>query len=423
PESPAIGEIEKTLTGQGAAVIAVDLKRYFTKAKKEPDCYHLAGALEMLGKRVQKKLEFASYTPPILVGYGGGATFAYAALAQANPNTFRGAISLGFCPDAQTDRPMCRGAGLTWPAAAGKTVRLQPMDGLEQPWIELHGATDRACSAKSIQDFVGKVKQGEMVALPGVGHGFLETTGWQAQLKQAFLRVADQPHSPDASGSATQKALALPLQEWTAKPGGDSLAFLVSGDGGWTGVDRKLASTLAEKGVPVVGLNSLQYLWNGRTAEGSGKDLERILRAYLAAWNRQDAILIGYSLGAEVIPFMANRLPADLQKKIRLIALLGPTPNTNLEIRIMEEVGKLAVLPEVEKLRGSRVLCIYGNGEKDSLCPEIKSGKLGKATELPGSHAFGGDYAALADRILQEAQPAAERPGAAANGGAGSRRP
>src|SRR6185295_2174484 len=52
PESPAIGEIEKTLTGEGAAVIAVDLKRYFTKAKKEPDCYHLAGALEMLGKRV-----------------------------------------------------------------------------------------------------------------------------------------------------------------------------------------------------------------------------------------------------------------------------------------------------------------------------------------------------------------------------------
>jgi type IV secretory pathway VirJ component len=41
------------------------------------------------------------------------------------------------------------------------------------------------------------------------------------------------------------------------------------------------------------------------------------------------------------------------------------------------------------------------------LCTEIDG--LGKAVALQGSHHFGGDYAALADRILREARPAAAR--------------
>ena len=69
--------------------------------------------------------------------------------------------------------------------------------------------------------------------------------------------------------------------------------------------------------------------------------------------------------------------------------------------------GDRPVLPEVAKLRGRPLLCLYGQEETDSLCTEI--GGLGKAVALQGSHHFGGDYAALADRILREAQPAAAR--------------
>ena len=105
-----------------------------------------------------------------------------------------------------------------------------------------------------------------------------------------------------------RKSLAdLPLLE-LPEPGstGDTLAIIVSGDGGWAGLDRDVASQLAERGFPVVGLNTLQYFWTPRTPDGAAADLARILRTYLAAWKRKDALLIGYSLGAEVLPYYAD---------------------------------------------------------------------------------------------------------------------
>ena len=50
----------------------------------------------------------------------------------------------------------------------------------------------------------------------------------------------------------------------------DPLAVVLSGDGGWSGVDREVAKVLAGRhGVPVVGLDTLEYFWNGRTPEAA----------------------------------------------------------------------------------------------------------------------------------------------------------
>jgi type IV secretory pathway VirJ component len=62
----------------------------------------------------------------------------------------------------------------------------------------------------------------------------------------------------------------------------------------------------------------------------------------------------------------------------------------------------LPVLPEVEKLGRTKVLCFYGDEEKDSLCKDLDAG-LAKGIRLKGGHHFDGDYAALAQIILQEA--------------------
>jgi type IV secretory pathway VirJ component len=202
----------------------------------------------------------------------------------------------------------------------------------------------------------------------------------------------------------------LPLVELPAKqPSGDLLAIIVSGDGGWASIDRDVAEDLARHGVPVVGLNSLQYFWTARTPEGAAADLQRIARHYLAAWGRQQLLLIGYSLGADVLPFMVNRLPADLLGRVRLVVLLGPGSRTSFQFHLTDWLGggggDRPVLPEVAKLAGKPLLCIYGQAEKDSLCPHI--GSLGKVVSFSGSHHFGGDYASLAERILRELQPAA----------------
>jgi type IV secretory pathway VirJ component len=442
-------DMAETLSKLDALVVGISLPRYLKAlAAGKESCSYPASDAELLSKYVQKKLGFPTYTPPVLVGYSSGATLVYALLVEAPPNTFKGAISMGFCPDLPLVKPFCAGHGLTWgPGPKGKGFSFKPATTLEQPWIAFQGLVDQVCSPQDVEAYVRQVKNGEAVMLPKVGHGFSVPSNWERQFKQAFQQLtstvepghapaaaAAAPGAPAAGGRApapvphpaaavppaapaTPAAAAgapsvadLPLVEVPARqPVGDLLAVVISGDGGWASIDRDVADDLARHGVPVVGLNSLQYFWNARTPEGAGADLQRIARHYLAAWGRRELLLIGYSLGADVLPFMANRLPPDLLSRLRLVVLLGPGRRTSFEFHLTDWLGggggDRPVLPEVQKLRGKPLLCIYGLAETDSLCPEL--GGLAKAVSFQGSHHFGGDYASLAERILHEVQPAA----------------
>jgi type IV secretory pathway VirJ component len=433
-------DMARTLSGMDAVVVGINLPRYVKKlAATAEACSYPASDLEMLSKYVQKKLGFPEYVPPVLVGYSSGATLAYAALVQAPPNTFRGAISMGFCPDLPLQRPLCAGHGLTWgPGPKGKGYSFKPATTLEQPWIAFQGEADQVCFPKDVEAYARQVKNAETVMLPKVGHGFSVPANWEPQFKQAFARLAvpeqsgaagartAAPRAPAAAeapatapgrqatappGSAAPSVSGLPLVEIPPRAPGDLLAVIVSGDGGWAGLDREVAKDLSDKGIPVVGLNSLQYFWTARTPEGAAADLERIVRHYMAAWNRRQLLLIGYSLGADVLPFMADRLPPDLLGQVRLIALMGPGRMASFEFHLSDWLGGSGgdrpVLPEVAKLRGKPLLCLYGDQERDSLCTQL--GDLGKAVAFHGKHHLGGDYGTVAERILQEVQPAAAR--------------
>lgn len=68
---------------------------------------------------------------------------------------------------------------------------------------------------------------------------------------------------------------------------------------------------------------------------------------------------------------------------------------------MLERVARVApsILPEMEKLRGRRLLCVFGSEETESLCPTLPEG-LTALEKRPGAHHFGGDYAAIAERIV-----------------------
>jgi type IV secretory pathway VirJ component len=57
------------------------------------------------------------------------------------------------------------------------------------------------------------------------------------------------------------------------------------------------------------------------------------------------------------------------------------------------------VKPELEKLRGMRILCVYGEKEKDTLCRALDP-QLATPVREPGSHHFAGHYKNIADVIL-----------------------
>src|SRR5258706_184204 len=133
-------------------------------------------------------------------------------------------------------------------------------------------------------------------------------------------------------------ATKLPVIEVPVPAGttSDTLVVLVSGDGGWAKIDKDISAVLAATGMPVVGLNALQYFWTKRTPETAAADLDSLLTTYLANWRKSRVVLVGYSRGADVLPAMVARLPLEMRSKISLLALLGPSPRVQFEFHMTD---------------------------------------------------------------------------------------
>ena len=143
------------------------------------------------------------------------------------------------------------------------------------------------------------------------------------------------------------------------------------------------------------------------------RDLDRTLQYYATAWNRHHALVIGYSQGADVLPFAINRLPEATRRMVQTTTLLGLGRNAAFEFHLANWVGPasgLPILPEYQKLSHANTICVFGTGDKDSLCSDFAPGTPG-ITELTGGHHFDGDYDGLARLILKfagrEREPAA----------------
>jgi type IV secretory pathway VirJ component len=410
-------DMAEALATDNALVVGIDINRYFHALEKAPGkCSYPAADFEGLSQYVQAKLHFPNYIQPALVGYSSGATLVYAALVQAPPNTFRGAVSMGFCSDLPVSKPFCGGnGGLKWRRGPkGKGLVFLPAAAVSEPWIAFQGAIDQVCGPDPAADFARQVKGARYVYLPKVGHGYSVQRNWLPQLKEVMNQLyREAPSVPTAVASAASLK-DLPLVEVPAKgASGTDFAVILSGDGGWASIDRQVAGVLAERGMPVVGFDSLRYYWTPRTPDGAAHDLARVIGHYLSAWHKKRVLLVGYSFGADVLPFLASRLPADLLDKVSLVALLSPGRTASFEFHLSYWLGEDAdrseplILPELAKLKGRRILCLAGSGDKDSLCSDLPAQADGvRSIRLAGGHHFGGDYRNLADLILSDEQAA-----------------
>jgi type IV secretory pathway VirJ component len=155
--------------------------------------------------------------------------------------------------------------------------------------------------------------------------------------------------------------------------------------------------------VPVVGLDSLRYFWTPRTPAGLAADLDRILEYYAQHWHKTRAVLVGYSQGADVLPFAVNRLNEASQRLLAQVVLMAPSPKASFEFHPSHWLGAeddgVPALPEARRLDPAKTLCLYGADDDDTLCPEVAPDHV-RAMKLPGGHHFDGAYATLADLIL-----------------------
>ncbi len=187
------------LTDKGAAVAGIDIRHYLAQLEKSGDkCVSPAVDLEDLSRYLQAKLGLKRYLQPTLVGYSSGATLVYATIVEAPDGVFKGALSIGFCPDLDLKKPVCKGSGIEATPrrdAKGvlKGVNFLPAKQLSGKWISLQGEIDQVCPAPATQKFIASVPGGDIVMLPKVGHGYSVEKNWVPQFEAAYERITAAP--------------------------------------------------------------------------------------------------------------------------------------------------------------------------------------------------------------------------------------
>ncbi|MGD0504178.1 MAG: AcvB/VirJ family lysyl-phosphatidylglycerol hydrolase [Steroidobacteraceae bacterium] len=409
-----VAMLAQQFADQGALVAGVDLPKLDANLAADPgDCVFLDGDLENLSHFLQAYYHVPTYLRPFLLGYRAGAVLAYATLVQAPANTFAGALTVGFSPSTHLLKPLCKGSGLELARPAGvdaTSIRYLPAKRLESPWVLFQADHDPGASGQDAAQFIAGMQGAALVTLPGIAGDYPPSDTWVPKVLAAFSTLVARagaealPLAPAALGD-------LPVVEVPAQPGTattDTFAIIMSGDGGWAGLDKEVADALSVHGIPVVGLDSLRYFWSARTADGLARDTDHMIRYYLAHLAKKRVLLIGYSQGADVLPFAVNRLPAATRARVALAVLMGMSEHALFEFHVSSWIandtrGPLT-LPEVSRIVGIPVSCIYGDGDKDSLCPKLDPTKI-RVVKLPGGHHFNGDYAGLARVILATASP------------------
>ncbi|ADO68914.1 virulence factor family protein [Stigmatella aurantiaca] len=408
----ASGPLAKALASRGALVLSIDTTVFLKRLAQGQGCAYPAGDLEALSQFSQKELGLPEYLHPVLIGSQGGAALAYAALAQSPENTFRGVVTLGFDAELPLAIPLCRGNGLARARTRGGVLeRVKPVSALNAPWRLMVDGQGKGQGLAEARAFTQQMQGAQVIAPP---EGTWPPEARLGTLLQ-FYEDLSQPRPPPTPSAAPPAKLesvsGLPLIELPTPPGpADTLALLLSGDGGWAGIDKHLAEALNAQGLPVLGWDSLRYFWKRRTPEETARDVERALTHYLDTWGKQKVVLVGYSRGADLLPAITARLSPALRERVILVALVAPGKGAEFEVHITDLLGgggnDAAVLPEVEALEGKPVLCLYGDAEAaESLCPLLTKVPGAKTLMLKGGHHFDGDYARVARAIIAALAP------------------
>jgi type IV secretory pathway VirJ component len=380
----------QAISAAGALVAEVDSRAYLNHLNKlDEKCHRLVDDAEWFSRQVQRERGFRNYFTPIVAGVGEGATLAAMVLAEAPAATIDGAVSLDPSVTIATRRPICTTASTR---ARADGFRYGAVTKLQGFWTV--GLTSG--SSKASRDYVRALRRdGAPLQLQEIGSD---------RAMDDALRALIEPHLA-APRASLANISSLPLIILGVLHPSKMMAVVISGDGGWRDLDKTIAENLQRQGVPVVGWDSLRYFWSLKTPEQTANDLAAVIETFMAKWHASKVALIGYSFGADVIPFAYNRLPDTLRSQVALIALLGFSKAADFEITVSGWLGEppgpkaLPVLPEADKIPASLMQCFYGQDEDDTACPELARHGV-EVIRTTGAHHFNRDYDALARRIL-----------------------
>ena len=196
----------------------------------------------------------------------------------------------------------------------------------------------------------------------------------------------------------------LPLKELNSsadKP----LVFYISGDGGYTSFSEDVCKAINKAGYKITSLNSKSYFDDKKNPQQTTDDIVKYLNDQFNKRKDQRFILIGYSFGADITPFVINLFPDSIKKKLISVVLLSPSTSTDFETHVWDKLGlkkkrSMDVVTEVNKLGAMKTTIIFGNDDVDF---PINSIKLKNYVHelLPGGHHYEGNTDEVAKTMMK----------------------
>jgi type IV secretory pathway VirJ component len=395
-----VPEFAREFSKMNSVVVGIDIRKYYQHLRQNnEECYLIASDFVELATKMEHQYNFPEYEPPILMGYSSGATLVYGILAQARPGTFKGGISLAFCPDIELPKMLCQINGLKEiEQIKGKSYLFMPDAKLGNQWIVIQGMEDKICDFKTVNDFVSGTTDARIIALPKVGHDFSKWIDFMPQWKTAYTDLIAKFSSEKAQQNNIPLLKNIPAVITMGKSGVNSnlIALFLSGDGGWYNFEQSITNRFAELGITTIGIDIKKYLWNRKSPETLSSEMTELLKYYAKEWKRSQFILMGYSQGAEIVPFLFTRLPEEMKYNIRSLVMLSPGETTDFEIHITNMIGlgskqnTFNVITELSEIRNTKQICIFGESEKTKV-PELLKSTNVESVKIPGDHRFKGN--------------------------------
>ncbi|SIQ08031.1 Type IV secretory pathway, VirJ component [Rhizobium sp. RU20A] len=378
----------EALIANDVAVIGIDFPEYLKALRADDgDCVYMISDVESLVHQVQRVGKAEKLTPPIVAGIGEGGALALAMIAQSPEATIGEAIAVDPLAGIPLAKQLCTPAEKT---SVGDRM--------------LYGLTDGALPAPVTVLFTAKASAEGKAHVASIvkDHPDVVTRDSDDDAMTTLGQALDDSINAE---NETQDPLGLPLSILETKPTMDTMAVIYSGDGGWRDLDREVGGALQDRGIPVVGVDSLRYFWSERKPQETADDLTRIIDTYRKHWHVKNVLLIGYSFGADVLPATYNLLPADDRDHVVLLSLLALSKEVDYVISVEGWLGVAGdgkagnSLDDIAKIKPSLIQCIYGTEEDDDPCPSLKDKGI-ETLGIEGGHHFDEDYEALADKIV-----------------------
>lgn len=365
---------------------------HFSPHASASGCVDLTVPLDRLGQVVKQQFTAVKDLAPMVMGRGDDAMLAYIALAQAPVKTFHAGLAVDFCPSKSAVPVFC--AQRAW--SGEQSFPPQQALGANFYVFQTGAFRQGSCGAAS-QTLLASSSAVKLSQSQNTQDDWFEV---DALLNWLDPRLTSQAQSSQNSNDAPVVEVAAHTEK-TA----DYFVLLLTGDGGWAKLDKDLAEHFSAAGAEVLGFDCLNYFWRKRSVEETAAQISALITQYQNRWQKKHVVLVGYSFGADVLPYVVNALPVEQQREIKHMVLLGLSRYAHFEFYLTNWLsGSTRTSPfptqdELAKIKLIPGLCVQGAEDKESICAHIQQPNV-QAVTLPGDHHYAEDYQRLADSIL-----------------------